>query len=187
MAGQPIRGILRRTAAISGLIVMGVALAAADKAGILFPDWSKPTAGTYQKPSAELGKKVPADQPWSVTTNASSIMGKPIDGKAVSIVGEIIDMSCYLQVGKHGDKHRDCGQKCIRNGQPVGLLAEDGTVFMLIDEEHDPRRDGLTEFRKQAVEHMAHIVTVDGTLTDVAGHKAIYVHGTVKAKEKETK
>ena len=49
-----------------------------------------------------------------------------------TVVGEIIDLSCYLQVGKHGDKHRDCGQKCVRNGQPVGLLTEDGAVYMLI-------------------------------------------------------
>jgi hypothetical protein len=53
---------------------------------------------------------------------------------------------------------------------------------MLIDEEHNARRDGLTEFRKQAIELMAHVVTVHGTLTDVDGHKTIYVQGTVKAK-----
>ena len=145
-------------------------------------DFSPPTKGTYKEPSGEVGKKVPADQPWSVTTVSSSIMGKPVSGKTVSVVGEIIDMSCYLQVGKHGDKHRECGQKCVRNGQPVGLLTDDGTVYMLIDEEHDPRRDGLTEFRKQAIEHMAHIVTVDGTMTEVDGHKAIYVQGSVKPK-----
>ena len=90
--------------------------------------------------------------------------------------------SCYLQVGKHGDKHRDCGQKCARNGQPVGLLAADGTVYMLIDEEHDPRRDGLTDFRKAAIENMANVVTVNGTLTEVEGQKALYVQGYLKAK-----
>ena len=157
-------------------------LAAAKGPGILFPDWSPPTAGSYDEPKGELGKK--SDEPWSTTTMASSIMGKPVEGKTTTVVGEIIDLSCYLQVGKHGDKHRDCGQKCVKNGQPVGLLAEDGAVYMLIDEEHDPRRDGLTEFRKQAVEHMAHVVTVHGTLTDVEGQKAIYVQGSVKAKAK---
>jgi hypothetical protein len=85
-----------------------------------------------------------------------------------------------MQVGKHGDKHRDCGQKCARNGQPVGLLLENGTVYLLIDEEHDPRRDGLTTFRQQAVDNMANIVTVNGTLSEVEGQKAIYVQGTTK-------
>jgi hypothetical protein len=157
-------------------------LAAAKGPGILFPDWSPPTAGSYDKPEGELGTK--SDDPWSTTTMASSIMGKPVAGKTTTVVGEIIDLSCYLQVGKHGDKHRDCGQKCVKNGQPVGLLAKDGAVYMLIDEEHDPRRDGLTEFRKQAIEHMAHVVTVHGTLTNVEGQKAIYVQGSVKTKAK---
>jgi hypothetical protein len=49
-------------------------------------------------------------------------------------------------------------------------------------EEHNSRRDGLTTFRKQAIEHMAHIVQVNGTYSEVEGQKAIYVQGTVKKK-----
>jgi len=126
-----------------------------------------------------LGTRVTQRQPWSITTVASSIEGRPLEGRPVSMVGEIIDISCYMQVGKRGDKHRDCGQKCLQNGQPAGLLTRNGDVYMLIDEEHDPRRDGLTTFRKQAIEHMAHVVRVHGTLSEVAGQKAIYVQGSV--------
>jgi hypothetical protein len=53
---------------------------------------------------------------------------------------------------------------------------------MLIDEEHDPRRDGLTDFRKAAAELMAQVVTVNGTLTDVEGQKALYVQGFLAKK-----
>ncbi|MBI3865440.1 MAG: hypothetical protein HY290_26490 [Planctomycetia bacterium] len=181
MARRPIGQLLRKTATTGALLIVVAGLAAAAKGtGILFPDWSKPTKGTYKEPSGEVGKKVTAEKAWSVTTMESSIMGKPVEGKTTTIVGEIIDLSCYLQVGKHGDKHRDCGQKCVRNGQPVGLLTEDGAVYMLIDEEHNPRRDGMTEFRKQAVELMAHVVTVHGTLTEVDGFKALYVQGSEK-------
>jgi hypothetical protein len=173
----------KNLAAFGAVAVLVVAsLAAAGGSGILFPDWSKPTKGSYEQPAAEIGKKSATNAPWSTTTVASSIMGKPVKGEAITLVGEIIDLSCYLQVGKHGDKHRDCGQKCARNGQPVGLLTKDGGVYMLIDEEHDPRRDGLTEFRKHAVEHMAHVVTVHGTQTEVEGQKAIYVQGFVTKK-----
>ena len=162
------------------LLLAGVSVAAAAAKGILFPDWSGPTKGTYEKPSAELGKAVTERRPWSVTTMASSIDGKPLDGKPISVVGEIVDLSCYLQVGKHGDKHRDCGQKCVAAGQPVGLVTKDGTVYTLMDEEHDQRRDRLTEFRKAAIEYMAHIVRVSGTYSEVAGQKAIYVQGYLK-------
>src|SRR5690348_18064337 len=91
-------------------LLVVVSLAFAQARGILFPDWSKPTKGTYQAPAEKVGKKAAANAPWSTTTVASSIMGKPVKGEPVTIVGEVIDLSCYLQVGKHGDKHRDCGQ-----------------------------------------------------------------------------
>ena len=73
----------------------------------------------------KLGDK--PDQPWSATTIGASVNGKPNPGATVkTVVGEIVDFSCYLEVGKHGDKHRDCAQKCFRNGQPIGLLTEVG-------------------------------------------------------------
>ncbi|MFN4259190.1 MAG: hypothetical protein ACK4RK_07815 [Gemmataceae bacterium] len=172
--------VLLTTVIAGGVLVLATAVWAAAGPGKLFPDWSNPTKGTTADPAAEVGKKPSPQQPWSVTTVTSSIDGKPVPGKPITVVGEVIDLSCYLQVGKHGDKHRDCGQKCVANGQPVGLLTDDGSVYLLIDEEHDPRRDGLTEFRKKAIEYMAYIVTVNGTLTNVDGMKAIYVQGFVK-------
>ena len=167
---------------LAAVLLVGISLAAAKGKGILFPDWSGATAGSYAKPSAELGKKATKGRPWSVETVQSSILGKTLSGKPVAVVGEIIDFSCYMQVGKHGDKHRGCGQKCAAVGQPIGLLAKDGSIYLLIDEEHNSRRDGLTTFRKQAIEHMAHIVRVNGTYSEVEGQKAIYVQGTVKKK-----
>lgn len=170
------RSKTRRVAvALGATLLLAAAVSAAAGRGILFPDWSGPTEGSYDKPYAEIGKPVSASQPWSVTTVASSIMGKTLEGKPVTLVGEVIDVSCYLQVGKHGDKHRDCGQKCARNGQPIGLLLNDGTVYTLIDEEHNPRRDGLTKLRDALIENMANIVKVRGTLSVVEGQKAIYV------------
>jgi hypothetical protein len=91
-----------------------------------------------------------------------------------------MDISCYLQVGKHGEKHKACGVKCLQTGQPIGLLAKDGTVYLLMEEEHDPRRDGLTSFRQAAVDNFAKIMEVTGTETSHGGYKAIYVTGYLK-------
>lgn len=181
---QFLRKNLVQAAAVPALLALALGTAWALQAGggILFPDWSKPAKGTYKEPASTIGKKVTDKQPWSVTTVTSSIEGKPVPGKPITVVGEIVDLSCYLQVGKRGEKHIDCGQKCVKNGQPVGLLAQDGTVYLLCDEEHDPRRDGLTAFRQQAVEMMAHIVSVNGTYTEVGGQKAIFIQGTIKKK-----
>jgi hypothetical protein len=144
---------------------------------VLHPQMT-PEKGTFDKPEGKVGQKT--DQPWSVTTVAASVDGKPLPGKIVTVVGEIVDMSCYLQVGKHGAKHRDCGQKCLRNGQPIGLLAKDGTLYWLMEEEHDPRRDGLTNFRQAAIDQMAYVMEVTGTLSEVSGQKAIFVTGYLK-------
>ena len=40
--------------------------------GILFPDWSAPTKGTYDNPAATVGKQAKKAQPWSVTTYTSA-------------------------------------------------------------------------------------------------------------------
>jgi hypothetical protein len=144
---------------------------------ILNPQFT-PEKGSYDKPAGKLGES--ADTPWSVTTVAAAVNGKPLEGKVTTLVGEIVDYSCYLQVGKHGGKHRDCGQKCLRNGQPIGLLTKEGKLYLLMEEEHDPRRDGTTNFRQAAIEHMAYIMEVTGTLSEVDGQRAIYVHGYIK-------
>ena len=144
---------------------------------ILHPEMTVDT-GSYSAPAGKLGQK-PA-QPWSATTVGAAVDGKAQPGTITTLTGEIVDFSCYLQVGKHGEKHRACGQKCFTNGQPIGLLTQDGSLYMLMEEEHDPRRDGLTEFRKAATEHVAHIMEVSGTEASHGGYKALFVTGFLK-------
>jgi hypothetical protein len=150
--------------------------AATKSGGVLQPQMTP--EGGWDKAMGPLGEK-PAE-PWSATTMGASVEGKPVPGKPVTVTGEIIDLSCYLQVGKHGEKHKSCGQKCLNNGQPIGLLTKDGSIYMLMDEEHDPRRDGQTELRKAATDHFAHVMEVSGTETTVRGVHAIYVQGFLK-------
>ncbi len=165
--------------AAAGVLVTA-SLAFVSQSGILFPEWSKPTKGEYGKPAEAIGKKVTDKQPWSVTTVTSAIEGKTLKGEAKTVVGEVVDLSCYLQVGKHGDKHRDCGQKCAKNGEPIGLLAQDGALYTLIAEEHNPRRDGLTTLREKLIDQMAYVIEVTGTASEVQGQKVLYVQGFLK-------
>jgi hypothetical protein len=151
----------------------------AGKAKILQPQMTvAPDGGTYKQPMGKLGEK--AADPWSATTLGASVDGKPNSGAMKTVVGEIVDFSCYLEVGKHGDKHRDCAQKCFRSGQPIGLLTEDGGLYMLMEEEHDPRRDGMGAFRNAAIDHAGHIMEVTGTASSVNGFNALYVRGYLK-------
>jgi hypothetical protein len=146
--------------------------------GILHPEMSVGAAGgTFEAPMGKMGEK---GEVWSATSMAAGVDGKPQPGKAVTLNGEIVDMSCYLQLGKHGEKHASCGKKCILAGQPIGLVTKTGDIYLLMDEEHDPRRDGQTSaFRKAAADHIGHIMEVTGTSAAHAGSKAIYVQGFV--------
>jgi hypothetical protein len=171
--------VLGMAALATLLIAQGEKKGGGKKGGppILQPEMTVET-GNYSAPAGKLGQKPP--QPWSQTTIAAAVDQKPLPAKVTTLVGEVIDFSCYLQLGKHGEKHRTCGQGCARNGQPVGLLTQNGQMYMLMEEEHDPRRDGMTDFRRAAVDHMAHIMEVTGTLTNHGGYRALYVTGYLK-------
>jgi hypothetical protein len=125
------KGVLCSVAAFALVVVSLPAQdkKAASKSKILQPQMAV-ESGSYAAPMGKLGDK--PDSPWSPTTMGASVDGKPNPGTAKTVVGEIVDFSCYLEVGKHGEKHRDCAQKCFRNGQPIGLLAEDGSLYMLM-------------------------------------------------------
>lgn len=168
---------MRRLIPIVLSMLMGIGIVAAES--VLHPEMKVAAdAGTYDKPMGTLGEK--ASDAWSATTIGAGVDKKPEPGKAITETGEIIDLSCYLQLGKHGEKHVPCGKKCLQSGQPIGLLTKDGSVYMLMEEEHDPRRDGQTTFRVEATNHLGHIMEVTGTEASHAGFKAIYVQGYVK-------
>ena len=147
------------------------------RGGILHPELTVET-GSYDKPAVTLGTK--PEQPWTATSVDAGVDKKPRMGRPITVVGEIVDFSCYLQLGKHGEKHRSCGQKCVANNQPIGLLTRDGTLYMLMPEEHDPRRDGGMDAKASGSDHMGHIVTVNGTHAMVGGYHAIFVQGLTK-------
>jgi hypothetical protein len=173
--------------AVSVTIVAALALSAQEKKDapkkvltkslILHPEMAV-TTGTWEHPAATVGAK--NAEPWTATTVSAGVDSKPQPGKAITVVGEIVDLSCYLQLGKHGEKHRACGQKCVANGQPIGLLTQVGVLYMLMPEEHDPRRDGGVDAKASASEHMGHIVEVHGTEASVQGYRGIYVQGLTK-------
>ncbi len=131
----------------------------------------EPTGGWVS--AANLGKA----GAWTDTTVAAGVAKTPLTGKPATIVGEVIDLSCYLQLGKHGAAHSPCGTKCIAAGESIGLLTKTGQIYLAIAEEHDLRRDGKTTFRKAAADNFAKVITVTGLTTTVNGVKTIYVQG----------
>ena len=172
---------LAATVIVSGLMADDAKKKAPAKSGgaVLHPEMTVAAdAGSYDKPAGTLGEK--PSEPWSATTVGAAVDKKTQPGKVVTVTGEIMELSCYLQVGKHGEKHKPCGTKCLQAGQPIGLLTKSGAIYMLMDEEHDPRRDGQTTLRQAAIDNFAKIMEVTGTETSFGGYKAIFVQGYVK-------
>ena len=116
---------------------------------------------------------------WTATSNEAAAtdeqkawLGK---GKADTITGEVVDVSCYMQLGKTGAKHADCGGKCARAGQPIGILTEKKELYLVMPEEHHPRRDGQTNIRDAFAANMGKQVSVTGMVQETPAGKAIYV------------
>ena len=93
----------------------------------------------------------------------------------VTVTGEPVEVSCFLQLGKRGEKHIPCGSKCLQNSQPFGLLTDKNQLYLIMAEEHDPHRDGKTELREALVPLFAKQVSVTGMHTMRDGYHAIYV------------
>lgn len=86
-------------------------------------------------------------------------------GKPTTISGELVEVSCYLQLGKRGEKHIPCGSDCLKHGQPAGIVDKDGKLTVLFVEAHDPRRNGEVDMRDTFVSLLSKQVTATGMLT----------------------
>ena len=172
-----------RREVVAGLVVLTVLSAGVAWAAAQSSETSKPVTvgGSHAKPHAQPAKSMirTEDLKWSATTNEAA--GTPeqkktlASGRRAVITGEVVDASCYLQLGKRGAAHVDCGTKCANNGQPLGLLTRTHTLYLLFPEEHHPRRDGQAEIRTAMVPLMGKTVTLSGTSTMVGGSRGLFL------------
>src|SRR6185295_10344525 len=78
---------------------------------------------------------------WTETTEKAATTPEQkkvlANGKVTTITGELVDVSCYLELGKRGEAHIPCGSDCIKHGQPAGIVDDAGKLTLLFVEEHD--------------------------------------------------
>jgi len=77
------------------------------------------------------------------------------------IKGEILDLTCYVDHGASGDKHSKCAAGCIGSGLPVGIKAENGTVYLVVGE-HKPLNQELAPFAGKVVTLRGKVASRDG-------------------------
>ena len=71
------------------------------------------------------------------------------DASTTEVTGEVVDMMCYVDHNAVGAKHADCGEKCIKNGGPVGIVS-DGKAYLVVGA-HKPMNDELAPLAGKTV------------------------------------
>lgn len=117
----------------------------------------------------------------SLLLSSLALPGWAAEGIRIQVTGEIIDTWCYysgVMGGPDavvGSAHHTCALWCSAGGIPVGLLAEDGTVYTVLKIAQDAgSASGDTQLSLAA-----HTVTADGMLYERDGLKYLVVSEVV--------
>jgi len=76
----------------------------------------------------------------------------------IVVTGEVLDMTCYIASNLSGPDHAKCAGICIRSGEPAGIKARDGKVYLLTGEPGH-------SVNAQLAEYAAQVVTIKGKQT----------------------
>ena len=87
----------------------------------------------------------------------------------MTVRGEVLDMACYMAHEAKGQEHAACAERCVKGGQPMGLLAEDGTVYLLYANHKDGSAFESTK------EYAGQNVVITGIMATQAGIKGLEV------------
>ena len=53
------------------------------------------------------------------------------DAKQVQIEGEVVDLGCFTTRDARGEDHKACATRCIKNGNPAGIVVDNGKVYTI--------------------------------------------------------
>lgn len=104
------------------------------------------------------------------------------DGQKMTVTGELIDTWCYFsgvmgsQDAVVGSAHHTCAMWCSAGGIPVGILTEDGTVYMVLKVGEDSAVNGGDTLLSMASD----TITAEGTVYARDGLNYIVVANIVQ-------
>jgi hypothetical protein len=103
--------------------------------------------------------------------SAGAVQAKEVEthegGAAQTVTGEVVDLACYLGHGARGAAHRDCAEKCIASGLPVGIKTADA-LYLVIGSEHSSANSQLASLAAKQV-------TAEGTVTERDGVRLLAI------------
>lgn len=87
-----------------------------------------------------------------------------------TISGEVVDLACYLHnPSMKGPGHRKCAETCAKKGIPMGILTDDGKVYLLLEDHDTPKPYA------EALAKAAQTITVEGDKVTQGGLTGIVV------------
>lgn len=101
------------------------------------------------------------------SSTASAQEKKMPMGKEVTLTQvQVIDLHCFTAGGMKGDMHKECAIACSKAGVPLGLLSQDGKIYIPVS--HSPMTSQKT-FNDKLQPHAEQLVTVKGTVFERNG------------------
>lgn len=102
------------------------------------------------------------------------------EGQKVQVKGEVIDTWCYFSgvmggpEAVVGSAHHTCALWCAAGGIPVGILADDGTVYMVL------KWEGNGDVAGENLLHVqSHLVEAEGILHERDGINYLIVEKVI--------
>lgn len=104
----------------------------------------------------------------SIALGVTAIAHEGHNGKLTTVNGTVVDTGCYVSHDSKGDTHATCAAACGKNGVPLAILDEKGTLYMPIAVEHKDQNVKLMPYVEKKVK-------VTGTVMEKGGLKGIAI------------
>ncbi|HKB07881.1 MAG TPA: hypothetical protein VKF61_06365 [Candidatus Polarisedimenticolia bacterium] len=106
----------------------------------------------------------------AILATGTTLAAEKAAASDVTLTGEVLDLACYISHGAKGPDHAGCAAKCAEMGQPVGLAASDGKVYVLVADHADS--SAFTKAKSMAGKK----VEIKGEVAAKDGINALTVH-----------
>lgn len=154
------------------LLAPALALAADSK-----PQAATPKPAPTAHPTTHSASTA-STQPAHITPAPSTTPTVAKTDADVSLSGQIIDLASYIAYQEPGADRTQYAQNCKKSDEPIGLMADDGMIYVLMANHQDPA--AFTQARGMAGEKVTVMGSkhVRGTLNglEVHGVKAATAH-----------
>ena len=107
-----------------------------------------------------------------ITLGAVQVLA--VNGQKATIMGEVIEIAGYAMKDARGEKDAEAGQFRAEKGFPVGILTEDGEVYVAVYKNPAPA-SGLETGNDVLIDLMGKEVVVRGTVYEAQGVKVVQI------------